>query len=190
MPSGLSRGVSAAFWEALGAIFGKRAAKRSSPTESVGAMDLLVDMFSICGRSRTLKTTYSHGISGKYRSFGQHRPPPSFFDVFAPPEGVFALPKGGGRGCFDVLGAPWAIRRAKGVRREGPVTVCATSVASTLDFKGAFGRPREPFGRFWGAFGTRMGRLGIFLGGLGEFHNLCQPLIPPPTKTSLKGKLW
>ena len=106
-----------------------------------------------------------------------------FFDVFAPPEGVFAPPEGGGRGFFDVLGAPWALRRVRGVRRGGPVAVCATSTASTLDLKEAFGRPREPFGRFWGAFESLKGRLGSFLDGLGgHFRQACGEKVKSGSK--------
>ena len=160
MPSGLSRGVSAAFRDSQGSIFGKSAAKRSSPTESVGAMGLLVDVFFDSWSFADPQNDVFIWEGSEYRSFGQHQSSRSFFDVSDPPEGVFALPEGGGRGFFDVLGAPWALRRAKGVRRGGPVAVCAASVASTLDFKRAFERPREPFGRCWGTFETLKGPLG------------------------------
>jgi hypothetical protein len=46
-PSGPQGGVLVPFREALGAIFGKSAVKRSSPTAFVFAMRLLIDFSSI-----------------------------------------------------------------------------------------------------------------------------------------------
>ena len=59
----------------------------------------------------------------------------------------------------------------------------AASAASTLEFKRAFGRPREPFGRFWGAIETLKGRLGSFLDGLGgHFRQACGEKVKSDSK--------
>ena len=86
------------------------------------------------------------------------------------PESVFALPEGGWRSFFDVLGAPWVLRRARGPRRGGSVAALASLAAEAT--RRLYGR--RGFFVGLGAFGTLKGRLGSFVDGLGShFRQAC-----------------